>query len=194
MRPPIVWLKNPIPIRFDLPIPSRCLNRDELISFAEERGYRQYEIANFARNPSGRVGEIPDRACRHNVNYWRGGSFHGLGPSATGYVRGVRSRNWSNTQMYCEQIEKGRRAVESSETLPSLARAGELAAFGLRMNAGWPLMEFKTRTGHELTGEWSPEIGRLVGLGYGRLDGERFQLTRQGLRYADWVAEQFLRS
>jgi len=27
-----------------------------------------------------RRGELPERACRHNVNYWRGGSFHGLGP------------------------------------------------------------------------------------------------------------------
>ena len=171
-----------------------CAMYDELISTAEQGGYRQYEIANFARNPSGQPGEVPDRACRHNVNYWRGGSFYGLGPSATDYVRGVRSRNFSNTQMYCEQLEKGRRAVESREELPPLARAGELAAFGLRMNAGWPLIEFKTRTGHELTSEWAPEIQRLVDLGYGQMDGERFQLTRQGLRYADWAAELFLRS
>ena len=171
-----------------------CAMYDELISTAEQGGYRQYEIANFARNPSGQPGEVPDRACRHNVNYWRGGSFYGLGPSATDYVRGVRSRNWSNTQMYCEQLENGRRAVESREELPPLARAGELAAFGLRMNAGWPLIEFKTRTGHELTSEWAPEIQRLVDLGYGQMDGERFQLTRQGLRYADWAAELFLRT
>ena len=90
--------------------------------------------------------------------------------------------------------EQGRRAVESSEELESLARAGEMAAFGLRMNAGWPLVEFKARTGHELTVEWAAEIRQLVDLGYGRADGQRFQLTRQGLRYADWAAELFLRS
>ena len=171
-----------------------CEMYEELISSAAAHGYEQYEIANFARNPSGRPGEFPELACRHNVNYWRGGSFYGLGPSATDYVRGVRSRNWSNTQLYCEQLEKGRRAVESREELVPLARAGEIAAFGLRMNAGWPLIEFKIRTGHGLTEEWAPEIRRLVDLGYGRLDGERFQLTRRGLRYADWAAELFLRS
>ena len=69
--------------------------------------------------------------------------YHGLGPSATGYVRGVRTKNWSNTQLYCDQLEKGKRAIESSEELPPLARAGETAAFGLRMNAGWPFTEFQ---------------------------------------------------
>ena len=54
---------------------------------------------------------VPTLACKHNVNYWRGGSFHGLGPSATGYVRGVRTKNWANTQLYCEQLAKGKRAI-----------------------------------------------------------------------------------
>jgi len=79
------------------------------------------------------------------VNYWRGGSFYGLGPSATSYVRGVRTKNWSNTQLYCEQLEKGKRAIESREELPPLKRAGETAAFGLRMNTGWPFEEFIAR-------------------------------------------------
>ena len=93
---------------------------------------------------------FPRRACRHNNNYWRGGSFYGLGPSATSYVRGVRAKNWSNTQLYCEQLERGRRAFESCEQLPSLARAGETAAFGLRLVAGWPFEAFRQTTGHDL--------------------------------------------
>jgi oxygen-independent coproporphyrinogen III oxidase len=170
-----------------------CAMYEELIDRADTNGFHQYEIANFARNSPGPSTDVPGRACQHNVNYWRGGSYYGLGPSATELVRGVRTRNWSNTPLYCEQIEKGRRAVEFREELPPLARAGEMAAFGLRMNAGWPLIEFKTKTGFELDREWKPEIERLVGLGYARLGSDRFHLTRQGLRYADWAAEQFIR-
>ena len=114
-----------------------CEMYEELISSATSGGFHQYEIANFARGELSSE-KIPARACKHNVTYWRGGSFYGLGPSATGYVRGVRTKNWSNTQLYCEQLEKGKRAIESSEELPPLKRAGETAAFGLRMNAGWP--------------------------------------------------------
>jgi oxygen-independent coproporphyrinogen III oxidase len=185
-----------------------CEMYEELISSATRAGFQQYEIANFARNgrdgvsPSQKSGsrtrqpsqnQIPAFACRHNINYWRGGSFYGLGPSATGYVRGVRTKNWSNTQLYCEQLEKGKRAIESSEELPPLRRAGELAAFGLRMNAGWPFAEFQRATNFDLRNEWSGEMDQLTARGWAARDAETFHLTNQGLRFADSVAELFLR-
>jgi oxygen-independent coproporphyrinogen III oxidase len=137
--------------------------------------------------------EVPTYACRHNVNYWRGGSFYGLGPSATSYVRGVRTKNWSNTQLYCEQLEKGKRAVESQEQLPPLARAGETAAFGLRMAAGWPFAQFEQATGHDLRRDWSDEMEQLTRQGWGVKTADRFALTSVGLRFADAAAQMFLR-
>jgi oxygen-independent coproporphyrinogen-3 oxidase len=136
---------------------------------------------------------VPALACRHNVNYWRGGSFHGLGPSATGYVRGVRTKNWSNTQLYCEQLEKGRRAVESSEHLSPEARAGETAAFGLRMPVGWSFDEFQKVTGFDLRQDWGDEMQRLVEQGLAITDATGFRLTQRGLRFADTAAQEFLR-
>jgi oxygen-independent coproporphyrinogen-3 oxidase len=171
-----------------------CAMYEELLGAAAEGGFRQYEVANFARHLSAVPAEVPDRACRHNMNCWRGGSFYGLGPSAAGYVRGVRTGNRANTAQYCEQLEKGRRAIEWSEELPPLARAGEIAAFGLRMTAGWPLAQFEQRTGFDLRREWRSEIERLIKLGYGQLSDQRFQLTGRGLRFADWAGAEFLRS
>ena len=195
-----------------------CEMYEELISSATRAGFHQYEIANFARDigtpasgparfekpASSRVGDrrsnnptiqqsIPFFACKHNVNYWRGGSFYGLGPSATGYVRGVRTKNWSNTQLYCEQLENGKRAIESIEELPPLRRAGETAAFGLRMNAGWPFGEFERVTGFDLRREWSGEMSQLAGRGWGEISPDNFRLTKTGLRFADAAAEMFLR-
>ena len=113
---------------------------------------------------------IPHFACKHNVNYWRGGSFYGLGPSATSYVRGVRTKNWSNTQLYCEQLEQGNRAIESTEELPPLRRAGETAAFGLRMVAGWPFEDFVARTtSFDLRNEWNSEMNQLAEQGWGEV-------------------------
>jgi oxygen-independent coproporphyrinogen-3 oxidase len=169
-----------------------CEMYEELISSATRAGFQQYEIANFARGELN--GEkIPARACKHNVNYWRGGNFYGLGPSATGYVRGVRTKNWSNTQLYCEQLEKGKRAIESSEELPPLKRAGEMAAFGLRMNAGWPFEDFQRTTNFDLRNEWNSEMNQLAERGWGKISPENFQLTKTGLRFADSAAELFLR-
>ncbi len=169
-----------------------CEMYEELISTATRAGFQQYEIANFAKGESNPE-KIPSRACKHNVNYWRGGNFYGLGPSATGYVRGVRTKNWSNTQIYCEQLEKGRRAIESIEELPPLKRAGEIAAFGLRMNAGWPFGEFQRATNFDLKNEWSAEMNQLSERGWGKISRENFQLTKTGLRFADSAAELFLR-
>jgi oxygen-independent coproporphyrinogen-3 oxidase len=169
-----------------------CEMYEELISRATNGGFHQYEIANFARGELNNE-KVPARACKHNVNYWRGGSFYGLGPSATGYVCGVRTKNWSNTQLYCEQLEKGKRAIESSEELPPLRRAGEIAAFGLRMNAGWPFAEFKRATDFDLRNEWDSEMNQLAERGWASRDAEKFQLTHHGLRFADSAAELFLR-
>ena len=200
---------------FDVNEDLACAMYEELVECSTAAGFQQYEVANFARHARGTNGtleswgnetasgqhpiipslhhSIPSHACRHNVNYWRGGSFYGLGPSATGYVRGVRTKNWSNTQLYCEQLEKGKRAIESSEELPPLRRAGETAAFGLRMNAGWPFEQFRETTGHDLRAEWAGEMNRCVEQGWGQITSDNFKLTRQGLRFADSAAELFLR-
>jgi putative oxygen-independent coproporphyrinogen III oxidase len=168
-----------------------CDMYDEIVARATGAGFQQYEIANFGQGIS--ANGIPSFACRHNVNYWRGRSFYGLGPGATGFVRGVRAKNWANTQLYCEQLERGQRAVESSEELSPLKRAGETAAFGLRMNAGWPFEEFRRTTNFDLREEWNSEMNELIGRNWGVRDENRFQLTPQGLRFADSAAELFLR-
>jgi oxygen-independent coproporphyrinogen-3 oxidase len=193
---------------FDVDENLSCEMFEELVTSATRAGFQQYEVANFARDgregvpPSLKSGsptqrpsqvQIPSLACKHNVNYWRGGSFYGLGPSATSYVRGVRTKNWSNTQLYCEQLENGKRAIESTEELPPLRRAGETAAFGLRMNAGWAFGEFQRVTGFDLRREWSAEMDQLTERGWGNISSDNFQLTPQGLRFADTAAEMFLR-
>lgn len=185
---------------FDVNEDLACAMYEQLVESATKAGLCQYEVANFARDRAHRSGSpepaaegLPAFACKHNVNYWRGGSFYGLGPSATSYVRGVRTKNWSNTQLYCDQVESGRRAIESREELSPLARAGETAAFGLRMVAGWPFDDFRQVTGYDMRGEWREELEELTRQGWGKLEPTRFHLTPGGLRFADSAAQLFLR-
>jgi len=77
--------------------------------------------------------------------------------------------------------------------LSPLKRAGETAAFGLRMNSGWPFEEFQRTTNFDLRNEWSREMNQLSECGWATCDDEKFQLTAQGLRFADSAAELFLR-
>jgi oxygen-independent coproporphyrinogen-3 oxidase len=187
---------------FDVDEELACDMYEELVSTVAANGFAQYEIANFAKQAGRETaeGDIPSRACQHNVNYWRGGFYHAVGPSAAGYepqtgkVLGVRTRNWANTQMYCEVVERGQRPFESREELSSLARAGEVAAFGLRMNAGWPFESFERATGFDLRGEWSRDMRKLADDGLAFLEADRFRLNTRGLRLADMAAQEFLRS
>jgi oxygen-independent coproporphyrinogen-3 oxidase len=188
---------------FDVDEELACAQYEELVQRASTAGFRHYEIANFARETRAGTpgssqptppGEFPAFACRHNLNYWRGGDFFGLGPSATTYVGGVRTKNMSNTRLYCERLENGERPLDAREELPPLARAGETAAFGLRVVSGWPFAEFEHATGFDLRTEWVAEMSELVARGWGYFDEQHFRLTSAGLRFADAAAEMFLRT
>ena len=77
--------------------------------------------------------------------------------------------------------------------MPPLRRAGETAAFGLRMNSGWAFEEFRRVTDFDLRREWNSEMNQLAERGWAETSSERFRLTRTGLRFADSAAELFLR-
>ncbi len=170
---------------------------DELLQRLARHGVMQYEVSNFARTSTPFAthlgnGEIPDKACRHNMNYWRGGEYYALGPSAAGYVNAERTLNYANTEIYCREIEQGRWPVDYREILSPLARAGEAAAFGLRMNAGWPYEQFRRTTGFDLETHWGSTIEYLVRIGWGARTAEGFRLTSQGIRFADAAGAEFL--
>jgi oxygen-independent coproporphyrinogen-3 oxidase len=179
--------------RIDVDEDLACAMYEELLERADAQGLRQYEIANFARHTGPDSAFIPDRACQHNVNYWRGGSFHGFGPSASGYVDGVRTRNCSNTPLYCERLEHGQAPIEVRDVLTPLGRAGETAAFGLRMNTGWRFEDFEKITGFDLRKDWADSMADTATRGWGRIAPDSFRLTPEGMRFADAAAEAFLR-
>jgi oxygen-independent coproporphyrinogen III oxidase len=129
-------------------------------------GYQQYEISNFAR---------PGRECAHNIAYWEGRDYIGLGPSACSTVG---DRRWQNSP----QLEGWTVCFE--EKIPPALRAAERAAFGMRMNAGVPA-EF-------VRGRWDNEITELLRAELVQWRDGRLAPTRRGLLFADEVAAEFV--
>jgi len=156
---------------------------ERLVAATAAGGFAQYEISNFAR---------PGRECRHNLNYWRGGEYVGVGPSASGFVDGWRYRNVANTDAYVERIQNGQPPTEYAERLSPRARAGELVAFALRMNEGIAAAAFERETGFRLDRLWPKELADLTAQGLTEWNGERLQLTARGRLVADRVAESFI--
>lgn len=163
-----------------------------LLDLSSENGFEQYEIANFAKSsPSG---ELPLRACRHNINYWTGGEYFGLGPAAASHMHGCRYQNWPDLQQYCAAVEAGKLPRDSDgERLEPLAKASETAAFWLRMNRGIHFQAFQQRTGFDFEENWAKEQQALIARGWGERRENCFRLTRQGLRFADAAGAELLR-
>ncbi len=153
------------------------------IAALAECGYRQYEISNFARDGFRSL---------HNLNYWQGGDCAAVGPSAGGYWRGTRTKNVPDLGQYRTMVSRGVRPIVFAETLPPRQRAGELAAFALRMNDGVNSVWFREKTGFALEELWRDEIADLCTEGLVEFEGGQLRLTARGRSMADAVAERLV--
>ena len=97
-------------------------------------GYQQYELSNFS---------LPEFQCHHNMQYWQGGSYLGLGPSAQSFVGLARFGNVANLAKYCEEIEANSLPIRNYELLQSDQAIRESIILGLRMIEGVPLEQIE---------------------------------------------------
>jgi oxygen-independent coproporphyrinogen-3 oxidase len=153
--------------------------RDRLTSL----GIAPYEISNFA---------APSQPCRHNLNYWTGGNYIGIGPSAASHVEGVRWKNRPHLGEWETAVESGNLPAIEAETLTPRQRAGELAMLMLRLETGLDLEFCTQRTGVDATTMFGPAIDRLIHLKLVTITDQHIRLTRQGIAVADAVAAEFL--
>ena len=100
-------------------------------------GYRWYETANFCRAPESADGR--DLRARHNLAYWRGREYLGIGIGAVSTIGGSRRRNRASLAGYLAALAHGERPPRDVEPLePDVVRA-ERVLLGLRLDEGLPL-------------------------------------------------------
>jgi oxygen-independent coproporphyrinogen-3 oxidase len=110
-------------------------------------GYRWYETANFCRAPAGAGGR--DLRSRHNLAYWRGRDYLGLGIGAVSTVDGIRWRTTPRLELYLAALPAGRLPRRELEPLsPSVLRA-ERVMLGLRLDEPLPLAAFEAEVDAE---------------------------------------------
>lgn len=147
-------------------------------------GFRQYEISNYAREGC---------VCRHNIGYWQGEWYLGLGAAAHGMVpptpsearQGavrIRTANPADVRQYITSAAK----LPAERTLiPADEAMFETMMVGLRMNDGVSLARFESLHGQNLTERYGTQLESLVrdGLGQWRHDpgGKAFALTARGM-------------
>ncbi len=94
---------------------------EETRKYLKTCGYAHYEISNFAMN---------GYECRHNLNYWRGGDYLGLGPAAASHLDGKRFKNYANLDAY---VDNPTGQIEYIEELNKKEKAAEEAMLRLRL-------------------------------------------------------------
>ena len=131
-----------------LPVPDEDLARD-LYDLTQEicadADLPAYEISNHAR---------PGAECRHNLVYWRGQDYAGVGPGAHGRLtidgRRVATETEKRPEAWLMRVETNRTGVTVSEKLTAGETADEYLLMGLRLAEGIDLDRYNTLSGRTL--------------------------------------------
>ncbi|HVX54811.1 radical SAM family heme chaperone HemW [Nocardioides sp.] len=165
--------------RGELPMPDEDDLADKY-TVADERlraaGFGWYEVSNWATSAAQR--------CRHNMLYWRGGDWWGVGPGAHSHVGGVRWWNVKHPAAYAERIGAGLSPVHARESLSAQDRRVERVLLELRLREGLAL-------------DVLDDAGRAaapdqVERGLVTVQGDRLVLTDAGRLLADGVVRALL--
>ena len=148
--------------------------------FLKDCGYERYEISNYAK---------PGYECRHNIGYWTGVPYLGLGLGASSYLDGCRFTVNPDMKQYLEE-KPGMFA--DIEKLTKKDMEEEFFYVGLRMTAGVSLSEFERRFGISAKEVYPGLMGTFVKEKGARFEGDRFVLTDYGLDVSNYIMAQFL--
>jgi putative oxygen-independent coproporphyrinogen III oxidase len=146
----------------------------------KERGYRHYEVANFAREEGFR--------CRHNLKYWTHLPYLGLGPAAHSFQGGRRWWNVASVENYCAALNAGRPPLAGAETLTPAQIRLETLYLGFRTQEGVSLAAIREQPHGERI------LRELRQAGLVRVRRHRVMATASGLVVADrlplWFADE----
>jgi oxygen-independent coproporphyrinogen III oxidase len=149
----------------------------------EEYGYCQYEISNYAK---------PGRACRHNLGYWRGTEYLGLGLGASSLLGHSRYRNTDDFSFYLEHSADTAAIRQETERLSLEDQQAEYMILGLRLMAGVSVEEFERRFGRRLHQVYGSVIEKYQKLGLLEEEEGMIRLTRRGISLSNTVMADFL--
>ncbi|MGA8257302.1 MAG: radical SAM family heme chaperone HemW [Nocardioides sp.] len=165
--------------RGELPMPDEDDLADKYALVDEQlttAGLEWYEVSNWARDD--------DARCRHNLAYWRGGDWWGVGPGAHSHVGGTRWWNVKHPAAYTDRLEGGGSPAHAREVLDAETRRVERVLLEVRLRDGLAL--------DVLDDEGRRAAERSTQEGLADLAHDRLVLTARGRLLADAVVQDLL--
>jgi oxygen-independent coproporphyrinogen-3 oxidase len=152
--------------------------------YLEGAGMLQYEISNFARMGF---------CCSHNLAYWQGEDFLGLGPSAVSTLNGYRVQNAANIKDYAHAAEYGP-GMEKWERISGEKALQEMIMLSLRTSRGLSLREYRQASGREFCTVYRNLIQALYDNNLIRIANGYLRLTKNGMLVSDAIIGRILDS
>ena len=146
-------------------------------------GYRRYEISNFAR---------AGYESRHNLGYWTGKKYLGVGAGAHGYDGEIRTANVADVGEYVKKIRAGESVSELEEIVTRGAAMEEFCFLGLRIAEGISAETFAEKFGASIFDVYGAVIEKNIALGLLENSGDRIYLTARGMKFGNVVFADFL--
>lgn len=156
------------------------------INMLEKRGYKQYEISNFAR---------PGKQSRHNLKYWNCEEYLGFGPGAYSYFNSTRFSFVRNIEAYIKGVGDPASRVNLTEGLEQIsgrAQLGEYIMLRLRLNEGISLSEVTRRYGVDFASLYGKKADKYIKYGYMVKKGDYIFLTAQGMFISNYILSDIL--
>ncbi|MGB0911716.1 MAG: hypothetical protein ACPGYT_15255, partial [Nitrospirales bacterium] len=154
--------------------------QDEATAYLSSSGYQQYEISNFAQTGF---------ECQHNLRYWSGLDYLGLGPSSQSYMANVRFGNVADLSVYTNSLDSHQLPIDSIDFLTRKEAAREEVVFGLRKNSGVPIHSLELL---EEDDQWNVAVEKMVSSGLLSQDQYSLKVTAMGRQFMDTVSLQLL--
>jgi len=161
----------------------------EMHDWAVERliqaGYTNYETSNFAR---------PGYECRHNLGYWRGEDYLGLGPGGVSCLNRVRWKNIEEVRTYQSLLHLGQDPIDESgqEALSLHECMAERMILGLRLEEGVSLTSFRKDFGVDLRDIYRDVLERYRNKDVFWFRGDYLGLNPKYSFVANGVLEEFV--
>lgn len=147
-----------------------------IIACLAQAGWRQYEVSNFAK---------PNKQSKHNLNYWLGGDYIGLGVGAHSFINGRRYWNVSSFRDYLKKCQTNLSPEVGGEALSINESLVERLLFGLRMNRGVNVRMLEKEMGCALDNTRKECIDRFMQEGLLHKLNGRIMTTQAGLLVLD---------
>ncbi len=152
------------------------------VQHLESFGLNRYEISAFSK---------PGYESLHNVGYWTGRPFLGLGPSAFSYFEGRRFQNIAHLKKYETALLQNTFPENFEESLPFEKKQKELLAVELRLLRGVDLSLFQEKNGI-LSTSLQDSIKNLLLKNWLKQNNAQLSLSEEGLLFYDSVASELI--